>query len=146
APGTDLRLFVFLENYTSRQRMVEVRIGPHPGLGLPEVQSVRLHLAAGQAAAYRWPLRAAPSLAAGIHDLPVVLRVKLPHGVGQWLPGARHHLYDIWHTRFAVPFTLEPAAANHSNGPLPPPAYVTLATLGDNAPHLDWLESFIIPA
>ena len=144
-PGTDLHLFVFLENYTSRQRMVEVRVGPHPGLGLAEVQSVRLHLAAGQATACRWPLRVEPSLAAGVHDLPVVLRVRQPKGVGQWLPGARHHLYDIWHTRFAVPFTLEPAAGNLSTGPVPFPAYVTLATLGDTAPHLDWLESFIDP-
>ncbi|MFH1496284.1 MAG: hypothetical protein ABII82_00525 [Verrucomicrobiota bacterium] len=146
ASGADLRLFVFLENYTSRQRVVEVRIGPHPGLGLPVVQSVRLHLAAGQATTYRWPLRAEPSLVAGMHDLPVVLRVRLPQGVGQWLPGARYHLYDIWHTRLAVPFALEPAAAAPSTGPLTPPAYVTLATLGDNAPHLERLESIITPA
>lgn len=143
-PGANLSLFVFLENYTSRQRVVEVRIGPHPGLGLPAVLGVRLHLAAGQATAYRWPLQAAPSLAAGVHDLPVVLRVKLPQGVGQWLPGARHHLYDMRHTRFAVPFTLEPAGgAELSAAPLPSPAYVTLASIGDEAPRLDCLERFI---
>lgn len=143
--GTDLRLLVFLENYASRQRIVEVRAGPHPGLGLAGVHVVRLHLAAGQAAVYQWPLRSGPSMAAGAHDLPVVLRVRRPNGMGQWLPGARRHLYNIWHTRLAVPFTVEPSG-QPAAAPLPDPVYLSLASVSENEPRLDALSQLVTPA
>ncbi|MFA6962023.1 MAG: hypothetical protein WC205_14810 [Opitutaceae bacterium] len=144
--GADLCLLVFLENYTSRQRLVEVRAGPHPGLGLAGVQTVRLHLAAGQAAVYRWPLRPLPSLAAGSHDLPVVLRVQRPQGMGQWLPGSRRHPYNIWHTRFAVPFTLEASDKKALGHPLPEAAYLSLASISEKEPRLDVLARLVDPA
>ncbi|HEY9248103.1 MAG TPA: hypothetical protein VIO38_03185, partial [Rariglobus sp.] len=144
--GADLCLLVFLENYTSRQRIVEVRAGPHPGLGLAVAQSVRLHLSAGQAAVYRWPLRSLPSLAAGSHDLPVVLRVQRPQGAGEWLTGVRRHLYNIWHTRFAVPFTIDASAGTAATGPLPASSYFTLASVSGDEPRPDSLANLLGPS
>lgn len=149
--GDDLELFVFLENYTSRRRTVQVRVGPHAGLGLPRLHSADLHLAAGQTAVYRFTVRSEPTMIAGEHDVPVVLRVHGPEGVGRRLPGTRRPLYDIWHTRFAAPFTLTPAAAEtasaSANTPEPPPApvYVTLASVSDPQPDLHALQDLAVP-
>ncbi|MFA6287785.1 MAG: hypothetical protein WC661_10420 [Opitutaceae bacterium] len=135
-----LDLLVFLENYTSRQRVAEIRIGPHRGLGLDAPSLVRLHLAAGQAAVYVLPLAVAPGLAAGDHDLPVMLKVSLPAGAGLRLPGARRHLHDLWCPRFAVPFTLSSAPLKNS-ADLPPPVYRSLASVGEPGPRLDALQT-----
>lgn len=148
--GDDPDLFVFLENYTSRQRVVEVRVGPHPGLGLPHPHIADLHLAAGQAAVYRLTLRPDPTLAPGRHDLPVVLRVQGPQGAGRRLPGTRRHLYDIWHTRFAAPFTLEPTGnatmPSATTDELPPPTYVSLASVSEPRSDLHGLQGLAVPA
>ncbi len=147
APAEDLALFVFMENYTSRRRAVEVRVGPHPGLGLLRLHTASLHLAAGQAAVYRMVLRPDAALPPGQHDLPVILRVRSPRGTGRRLPGVPRHLHDIWHTRFAAPFAIEPrpdaAAPVVRSDPVPPPAYVSLASVSETGPRLDALRALV---
>lgn len=147
AAGGDLELFVFMENYTSRRRVVELCIGPHRGLGLATPHHARLHLAAGQAAVYHLTLRASSELKPGQHDLPVSLRAHGPAGVGRRLPNARgQHLYDLWHTRFAAPFEMEAAATvSAATDPLPPPVYLSLATVGEPRPHLHALQELAVP-
>lgn len=139
AAGSATRLLCFLENYASRQRVVHLRIGPHPALGLDEVHAVDLRLAAGQAAVYVLPLVVSRSLPSGEHDLPVTLAVTKPGGTGARLPGARRHLYDLWTVHFAAPFTVAAASAptlalNEA------PRFLSLASVSEKEPRLDALQ------
>lgn len=146
--GAQLDLLLFVENYASRQRIAEFKVGPHAGLGLSGARVLRLHLAAGQAAVYRLSLRAGTTLRAGEHDLPVVLHVQCPAGVGRRLSGQQKPLYDIGRTRFAAPFTIdkEPAASSaESAAPLPPDAYLSLASVSEPHPRLDVLQTLVTP-
>lgn len=138
------RLLVFLENYASRQRVAELRIGPHRELGLPTVHHVSLRLAPGQATVYVVPLVATPSLVADDHDVPLTLKVRKPNGTGVRLPGVRQHLYDLWTLHFAVPLTVTPATGP-APAPLPPPAhqFLTLASVSDPEPNLAVLDELI---
>ncbi|WP_043582494.1 hypothetical protein [Geminisphaera colitermitum] len=147
--GGVTRLLLFLENYASRQRIAEVRILRHPGLGLPEKKKLLLHLSPGQAAVYEIPLRVAADLAPGLHSLPVIIQVSRPNGRGVRLPGSRRHLYDIHRFRYAAPFEVTPASAPPdpaSPGPLPLPAFRTLASVTDAEPRLDILQQIISDA
>ncbi len=138
AGGDLLEALVFLENYTSRQRIARLRIGPHASLGLAEPRVVQLHLAAGQAAVFRLPLRVDASTPCGIHDLPILLRVLAPTGFGSFLPGTGRHFYDAWRVWFATPCTVEIAPERPLlTAEIPPASYHTLASVSDSAPHLD---------
>jgi hypothetical protein len=106
AAGARTRLLCFVENYSSRQRVAEFRIGPHPQLGLPQACRLSLHLAAGQAAVCVLPLEADPALPPGAHDLPIELTVRLLTGKGSLLPGTRRHLHNLHTVHFATPFTV----------------------------------------
>ncbi|EIQ01888.1 hypothetical protein OpiT1DRAFT_00464 [Opitutaceae bacterium TAV1] len=150
--GGVTRLMVFFENYASRQRLVQVRILRHPGLGLAEKTKLRLHLSAGQAAVYELPLRAAPDLAPGHHLLPVVIQVNRPNGRGVRLPGARRHLGNLRRFRYAAPFEVTPLpatpehAADTISSPLPSPAFLTLASVDEPYPRLEVLQKIIADA
>ncbi len=139
-PGDPTHLLCFVENYASRHRIADFRIGPHRHLGLTESKTVSLKLAPGQTAVYRLPLVVSPGITPGEHDLPVVLRVRMPGGSGVLLPGARRHLYDIWTSRFAAPFTVSenpsPAATPATPGT---PEFLSLASVSDPAPRLESL-------
>jgi hypothetical protein len=144
--GTDTKLLIFLENYASRQRVVNIRILRHTGLGLPKKQNLRLHLTAGQAAVYEMPVRVAADISPGPHSLPVVIQVDMPAGQGRRLPGARKHLYDIRRFRYAAPFDVEPAPETKTTSPdtqtLPPPSYRTLASVDEPYPKVEVLQYF----
>jgi hypothetical protein len=151
--GGQTRLLVFFENYTSRQRLVQLRILRHPGLGLAEKTTLRLHLCAGQAAVYELPLRVAPDLAPGHHLLPVVIQVSRPNGRGAGLPGARRHLGNLRHFRYAAPFEVTPlptapapATTTTADTPLPPPTFCTLASVDEPYPRLEVLQKIIAAA
>lgn len=136
--GDSLEALVFLENYTSRQRIARLKVGPHVDLGLFEPRVVQLHLAAGQATVFRLPLRVDANARCGTHDLPILLRVLATTGFGSFLPGTRHHFYDAWRVWFATPFTVETACERPSlTTEVPPPSYHTLASVSDSVPHLD---------
>ncbi len=144
APGSATRVLFFVENYASRQRIVRFRFGPHAALGLDEARTVSLHLAAGQAAVYVLPLAVMSSAAPGEHDLPVTLRVESPTGAGLRLPVGRHHLHDLRTVHFAAPFTLSivsasPAPATVSENP----RYLSLASVSEPAPRLEFLASVL---
>lgn len=145
APGSSTQLLCFVENYASRRRVAQLRIGPHAGLGLPNVFTVALSLAAGQAAVYALPLSAAPTLTPGQHDLPITLTVDKPAGTGARLPGAPHHLYDLWKMHVAAPFTVvTDAAAPHASVPRPP-RFVALASVSEKEPRLAALTAVVAP-
>ena len=146
--GGETRLLCFLENYASRQRVAEFLVGPHPQLGLTEAQPLRLHLAAGQAAVYVWPLRVAATLPPGEHDLPITLRIRRPAGTGVLLPGARRHLHNLWTVHFAAPLTVaRPAAGGEGTAPrgaeasaaVAAPLYLSLASVSEPKPRLEAL-------
>ncbi len=146
APGSATQLLCFVENYASRRRVAHLRIGPHAGLGLPNAFNVALSLAAGQAAVYALPLTAAPTLAAGEHDLPLTLTVGKPSGTGARLPGTPRHLYDLWKIHVAAPFTLTANIAMPSSTAatiLKVPNFVSLASVGEAAPRLSALATFV---
>ena len=140
AAGSAARLLCFLENYASRQRIVHLRIGPHPALGLTEPHTVELRLAPGQAAVYVLPLVVSRSLAAGEHDLPVTITTHKPDGTGARLPGARRHLYDLWTVHLAAPFTVATDASAPALALNEPPRFLSLASVSDKEPRLDALQ------
>ncbi|AHF91946.1 hypothetical protein OPIT5_18700 [Opitutaceae bacterium TAV5] len=150
--GGVTRLLIFFENYTSRQRLVQVRILRHPGLGLAEKTKLRLHLSAGQAAVYELPLQVAPDLASGHHLLPVIIQVSRPNGRGARLPGSRRLLGNLRRFRYAAPFEVTPLpatperVAGAASGPLPPPAFLTLASVDEPYPRLEVLQKIIADA
>lgn len=145
ARGGATQLLCFVENHASRQRIATFHVGPHTGLGLAARHTVRLHLAAGQAAVYALPLRAAATLAPGVHDLPVALRVEKPAGDGALLPGASHRLHNLWRVRFAAPFTLpgHSAHATATSSAPGPARYLSLGTAGAPAPDFTALENLL---
>jgi len=147
AAGSSSRLFCFLENYSSRQRIAHLRIGPHHELGLPQPHVIALRLAAGQAAVYVLPLAAASTLPPGEHDIPVTLKVHKPTGTGVRLPGTRRHLYDLWTIHFAAPFTITETSAGpvSASEPSPPEAarFLTLASVSEKESHFDALEAMV---
>lgn len=146
--GSSTRLLCFLENYASRRRIARLCIGPHRQLGLAQPLHVSLALAAGEAAVYALPLTIDASLAPGEHDLPVTLKVRMPSGAGQRLPGARTHLYNLWTVRFATPFTITPATAGMAALPAraSEASFVTLASVNEAGPRFAALEELLTDA
>lgn len=147
-PGAGTRLLCFLENYASRQRIACLHIGPHPRLGLAEPLHVSLRLAAGQAAVYVVPLAVAPSLPAGEHDIPVMLRVRKPTGTGVRLPNTRRHVYDLWTVHLAVPFTVAAPTGATASTPVVAPRpdraqFISLASISEPAARLDAIQSAV---
>ena len=144
APGSAASVLFFVENYASRQRIVQFRFGPHAALGLDEARTISLHLAAGQAAVYVLPLTVASAAAPGEHDLPVTLRVESPTGAGLRLPVGRHHLHDLRTVHFAAPFTLATVSASPAPPAVPEkPRYHSLASISEPAPRLAALHALV---
>lgn len=143
APGAASRLLIFFENYSSRQRIVHTRISHHPGLGLADRQYPKFHLAAGQSAVYVMPFRATADIKPGYHRLPVRIHVTRPNGRGLRLPGSRRHLYDIHRVRYAAPFLIEGQPVPVDTTPLPPPKFISLASVSDPEPRFEALEKLI---
>jgi hypothetical protein len=136
--GAPARLHLFLENTMSRQRTITARIGHLPGLGRPRATLENLHLAAGQAAVYILPVQATPDIPADFHRLSVTLHVQQPEGVGQRLQGARTRIPDLRVLRFAAPFEItQGRPETHLPAPpLPPPRYISLASVSEKVPRL----------
>ncbi|MDR2675349.1 MAG: hypothetical protein LBC18_10945 [Opitutaceae bacterium] len=143
--GGTMRLLVFLENYASRHRVANLRLGHLPGLGRPEATLTRLHLAAGQAAVYCLPVRVSPGLAPGNHHLSVRLWMDCPSGAGQRLPGSRRHMFDARMTRIAAPFDVaeDMAPSAEADAPLPAPRYISLASVSEPAPRMGELLALV---
>jgi hypothetical protein len=143
--GGTMRLLVFLENYASRHRIVNLRLGHLPGLGRPEATITRLHLAAGQAAVYCLPLRVRPDIAPGNHHLSVRLWMHSPAGVGQRLPGSRRHMFDTRMTRMAAPFDIagQAAPSAETGAALPAPRYISLASVSEPPPRMSKLLALV---
>lgn len=139
--GGTMRLLVFLENYASRHRIVNLRLGHLPGIGRPEATITRLRLAAGQAAVYCLPVRVHPDITPGNHRLSVRLWMNCPTGAGQRLPGSRRHMFDARMIRIAAPFDVaenaEPAGA------LPAPRYISLASISEAQPRMGKLHAIV---
>ncbi len=131
--GGETRLFLFLENYMSRHRIVTARFGHLPGIGRPEATYVTLRLAAGQAAVYVMPVRMRPDIASGFHRLSVQVTVEQPAGVGQRLRAARTRIRDMSMLRFAAPFELATGRpeAIAPQKELPKPRYISLASVSE---------------
>ena len=143
--GGATRLYLFLENYMSRQRVVTARFGHLPGIGRPRATLEHLHLAAGQAAVYSFPVQAGADIPSGFHRLSVTLRVQQPEGVGQRLQGARTRIPDMHILRFAAPFEVaqgrpETAAQQPL---LAAPRYISLASVTEKDPPLARLYDLI---
>lgn len=139
--GGETKLFLFLENYMSRHRVVTVRFGHLPGIGRPDATYVKLHLAAGQAAVYVMPVRTQPDITPGFHRLSVQVTVAQPTGVGQRLRASRTRIRDMHMLRFAAPFELatgrpETASLQKDSGK---PRYISLASASEKEPSLDRL-------
>jgi len=143
--GGSTRLLLFLENYMSRQRVVTVRLGRHPGLGRPEPTFENLHLAPGQAAVYVLPVQAGPDIPSGFHRLSVTLRVQQPEGVGQRLLGARARIPDMRVLRFAAPFEVAQGRPETAieQPPLAAPRYISLASISEKEPDLTKLYELL---
>jgi hypothetical protein len=143
--GGTMRLLVFLENYASRHRIVNLRLGHLSGLGRPEATITRLHLAAGQAAVYCLPIRVRPDIAPGNHHLSVRLWMDCPTGPGQRLPGSRRHVFDTRMTRIAAPFDITEHAtpAAETGDPLPVPRYISLASVSEPTPRMSKLLTLV---
>lgn len=145
--GSDAKLLCFVENYSSRQRIADFIIGPHPKLGLQEARKLCLHLAAGQAAVHLLPLKIASDMAPGTHDLPISLRIRKPTGTGNLLPGAKRHLHNLWSVHYATPFKIlekdasTPAAA--ANAQALNAQYLSLGSVSEQAPRFEELQSFL---
>lgn len=139
--GSPARLFVFLENLASRQRIVRLQIGPHPHLGLARATDAALHLAAGQAAVYSFPLLLDSNIPAGEHDLPLVFHVERPTGDGARLAG-RRHLHNLWTLRFAAPFTITNDAPP-APPPIAAPRFDSLASISEPSPRLRVLKELV---
>lgn len=141
--GEPMRLLLFLENYTTRQRIIRARFGHLPSLGRPTATYVHLHLAAGQAAVYVLPVNSSADITQGFHRLSVTLCAQLPTGYGQRLRGARRHP-DMYKVRFATPFEIvsgrpEPVTAT----PLPEPRYISLASVSEKELNLSALQDLL---
>ena len=136
--GSTTRLYLFLENYMSRQRTVTARFGHLPGLGRPRATLEHLHLAAGQAAVYSFPVQVSPDIPTGNHHLTVTLRVAQPEGVGQRLQGARARIPDMRTLRIAAPFEVAQGRPETPSAQTPPaaPRYISLASVGEKEPDL----------
>lgn len=137
--GGTTTLLLFMENYTSRQRIVKARFGHLPGIGRPEATFVRLHLAAGQAAVYEMTVRATADISTGNHRLSVMLDVEQPEGAGQRLPGARKHMYDVLIARFAAPLEIVTGRPEslENDAPLPAPRYHLIASASEALPQIE---------
>ncbi|MDR1010191.1 MAG: hypothetical protein LBM04_03505 [Opitutaceae bacterium] len=135
-------LYLFLENYMSRHRVVHVRFGHLPCIGRPEATYETFHLAAGQAAVYTMPVRAKPDIATGYHRLSVQITVDQPAGVGQKLAGARLRIHDMHKLRFAAPFELAAGRpeTTEDQPALPKPRYVSLASISEKEPNIERLH------
>ncbi|MDR1789892.1 MAG: hypothetical protein LBR12_06100 [Opitutaceae bacterium] len=135
-PGGTARLLLFLENYTSRQRVIVARFGHLESLGRPRQTYARLHLAAGQTAVYALPVVSTEDIEPGFHRLSVTLRAELPTGYGQRLAGARRHAHDMLTVRFAAPFEVKTppvtaaAAPADAPGQAAAPRYIALSSAG----------------
>lgn len=145
-PGDEFDLLLFLENRTTRQRVVHARVGPHALLGLREPLTLKLHLAPGQAAVYRLPLLSDRKIAAGEHDLPLDICVARPAGAGRLLSGLGRSPHDLWHIHIAAPFTVAGEPAPDAAGDLAQPAYLSLASIGEQRPRLEALHTLATTA
>lgn len=142
--GEPLHLLVFLENHMSRRRAASVRVGPHTGLGLREPLVMSVALAPGQAVVCSLPLTPATVSPVGEHDLPLCLRVDVPGAWGQRLPEAPTHLHDLWTSRLAAPFTVEPAVSPMPGSIAPAePSCHTLARSSEADVRLAALQSLV---
>ncbi|MDR0352003.1 MAG: hypothetical protein LBI02_01155 [Opitutaceae bacterium] len=143
--GGTMRLLVFLENYASRHRIVNLRLGHLPGIGRPEATITRLRLAAGQAAVYCLPVRVRPDITPGNHRLSVRLWINCPTGAGQRLPGSRLHMFDVHVIRIAAPFDVAEDAMPdaEAGGALPEPCYISLASVSDAEPRMGKLREIV---
>jgi hypothetical protein len=143
--GGTMRLLVFLENYASRHRIVNLRLGHLPGIGRPEATITRLHLAAGQAVVYGLPVRVRPDITPGNHHLSVRLWMNCPAGAGQRLPGSRLHLFDTRMIRIAAPFDVAADAVPGAEAgeALPEPRYISLASVSEAEPRLGKLHAIV---
>lgn len=140
--GEQLNLMIFLENYMSRQRVVRARIGALAGVGRPEREMLQLHLAAGQAAVYVLPMRAAGAIEEGMHRVTVTMHVEAPNGVGQRLQGTRVRIFDIPTCRFAAPFKVD-GKSEAAAVELPKGRYLMLGSVSEKAPRLEGLEALV---
>ncbi len=143
--GGTMRLLVFLENYASRHRIANLRLGHLPGIGRPAATVTRLHLSAGQAAVYCLPVCVRTDIAPGNHRLSVRLWMDRPTGAGQRLPGSRRHLFDTRMIRIAAPFDVAEKAAPASppDAPLPAARYISLASVGESTPRMSKLLAIV---
>ena len=143
--GGATRLFLFVENTMSRQRVVTARFGHLPGIGRPRATLENLHLAAGQTAVYILPVQAGVDIPSGFHRLSVTLRVAQPEGVGQCLQGTRARIPYLRILRFAAPFEVEQGRPEvpTQHPPLPAPRYISLASVTEKDPPLARLYDLI---
>ncbi|MDR0901929.1 MAG: hypothetical protein LBM92_04065 [Opitutaceae bacterium] len=143
--GGVMRMLVFLENYSSRHRVVNLRLGHLAGIGRPEATITRLRLAAGQAAVYCLPVRALPGITPGNHHLSVRLWMECPSGAGQRLPGSRRHMFDARKIRIAAPFDVaeDAAPSSEADAPLPAARYISLASVSEPTPRMSKLHAIV---
>ena len=143
SPGGRTTLMLFMENYSSRQRAVHVRVGRLPSLNRMEREMLHLKLAAGQAAVYVLPMRAAMDITPGDHRLTLTILVNTVTGEGQRLSRARTRFLNIKKCRLATPIEVLEKPADMDTTPLPAPRYLTLASINEKAPNIEVLEEII---
>ena len=143
--GGATRLYLFLENTMSRQRVVTARFGHLPGIGRPQATLENLHLSAGQAAVYVLPVQVGLDIPGGFHRLSVTLRVDQPEGVGQRLQGSRTRIPYLNILRFAAPFEVAQGRPETptQHPPLPAPRYISLASVTEKDPDLEKLYELL---
>jgi hypothetical protein len=86
--GDAICLLVFLENFSSRRRLVKIKLGKSAALVLPPATELGLLLAPGQAAVYRCPLQLYPATHAGDYEILLRFAIKSPRGQGRMLQSA----------------------------------------------------------
>ncbi len=88
AVGGATCLLLFLENYSSRRRLVKVRLGKSAALVPAANHELALLLAPGQAAVYRCPFQLYPNVRAGDYEVKLRFSIKAPKGQGRTLKSA----------------------------------------------------------
>jgi len=141
--GQEAHLLCFLENQSSRQRVAHLEVGPAPLLGIDASHRIDLALSPGQATVYALPLVSLPETPVGDHDLPIALRITKPSGDGFLLRGAKARLHNLWTVHYATPYSISAKAVNTPQGQSRHPVFLSLASVSNEQPNLESLESLL---